>query len=237
VSDLGIGERDRLQHFLDQQRGAVVAIIDGLDESQLHTRVFASGWSPIGLLRHLVGAEAMWFQWVVRGAQPQVTWDDDVVDPPYDPEAPFVTGHSSTAVIAQYRRQCEISDEVLRASDLDAPLVGEHGLDWPGEPITDVRWVVLHMIEETARHAGHLDVARELLDGATGRGPRLAGHLALQQPAGPSTPQIFRRRAPPELSSTLGDRHRLGHHRAAVPAVRHRQRDGVGAARGVRVSR
>jgi hypothetical protein len=114
----------------------------------------------------------MWFQWVVLGTEPQVTWDDGIDDPPYDPEAPFATEHSSTAVIDQYHRQCEISNEILRSRDLEAALLGEHGLDWPDEPITDLRWVVLHMIEETARHAGHLDAARELLDGTTGRAPR-----------------------------------------------------------------
>jgi hypothetical protein len=65
-----------------------------------------------------------------------------------------------------------MSNEILRSRDLNAAVRGKHGLDWPDEPITDHRWVVLHIIEETARHAGHLDAARELLDGATGRGPR-----------------------------------------------------------------
>jgi hypothetical protein len=173
VSNSAVSERDRLQYFLDEQRNAVLAIIEGLDETQLHTPALPSGWSPIGLVLHLRGAEAMWFQWVVLGTRPQpVAWDDGVEDPPYDPEAPFVTGHAGGAVIEQYRRQCEISNEILRSRELDTALLGEHGLDWPDEPITDVRWVVLHMIEETARHAGHLDAARELLDGVTGRGPR-----------------------------------------------------------------
>jgi hypothetical protein len=172
VSDSEISERDRLQHFLDQQRNAVLAIIEGLGEAQLHTPVLPSGWTPIGLIRHLVGAEAMWFQWVVLGARPQVTWDDGIDELPYDPDAPFTTEHSSAAVIGQYRSQCEMSNEILQSRDLNTALLGDHGLDWPEEPITDLRWVVLHMIEETARHAGHLDAARELLDGATGRGPR-----------------------------------------------------------------
>jgi hypothetical protein len=172
VSDPGISERDRLHHFLDQQRNAVLTIIEGLDEAQLHTPVLPSGWTPIGLIRHLAGAEALWFQRVALGTQPQVSWDDGIDDPPYDPEAPFTTEHSSAVVIVQYRRQCEISNEILQSRDLHAALLGEHGLDWPDEPITDLRWVVLHMIEETARHAGHLDAARELLDGATGRAPR-----------------------------------------------------------------
>jgi len=172
VSDSAISERDRLQHFLDQQRKAVLAIIEGLDEAQLNTPVLLSGWTPIGLIRHLAGAEAMWFQWVVLGTQPQVIWDDGIDDPPHDPEAPFTSEHSSVAVIEQYRRQCEISNEILRTQDLHTALLGELGFDWPDEPITDLRWVVLHMIEETARHAGHHDAARELLDGVTGRGPR-----------------------------------------------------------------
>jgi hypothetical protein len=172
VSYSATSERDRLQHFLDQQRNAVLAIIEGLDETQLNTPVLPSGWTPNGLIRHLAGAEAMWFQWVVLGTQPQVTWNDGIDDPPYDPEAPFTSEHSSAAVIEQYRRQCELSNEILRSRDLQTALLGELGFDWPQEPITDLRWVVLHMIEETARHAGHLDAARELLDGATGRGPR-----------------------------------------------------------------
>jgi hypothetical protein len=172
VNDSVIRERDRLQYFLDQQRNAVLAIIEGLGEAELHTPVLPSGWTPIGLIRHLAGAEAMWFQWVVLGTQPQVTWDDGIDDPPNDPEAPFTTKHSSAAVIEQYRRQCQMSNEILQSRDLHAALLGEHGLDWPDEPITDLRWFVLHMIEETARHAGHLDAVRELLDGATGRAPR-----------------------------------------------------------------
>ena len=172
MSDSAISERDRLQYFLDEQRKAVLAIVEGLDDVQLNTSVLPSGWTPIGLIRHLAGAEAMWFQWVVLGTQPQVTWNDGIDDPPHDPEAPFTSRHSGAAVFEQYRRQCAISNEILQSRDLHSALLGEFDLDWPDEPITDLRWVVLHMIEETARHAGHLDAARELLDGVTGLGPR-----------------------------------------------------------------
>ncbi len=61
---------------------------------------------------------------------------------------------------------------MLAVTPLPAPPRGRHGDPEMDEPPTVVRWVVLHMIEETARHAGHLDIARELLDGQTGRGPR-----------------------------------------------------------------
>lgn len=106
VSDVVTSERERLQYFLDQQRNAVLDIIDGLDASQLYAPVLPSGWTPIGLGRHLIGAEAMWFQWVVLGIQPQVVWDDDIDDPPYEPGAPLPTGHPSAAVIRQCPRQC-----------------------------------------------------------------------------------------------------------------------------------
>jgi len=69
------------------------------------------------------------------------------------------------------RDQCASSDAVLAVTPLPAPPRGRHGVPGQDEP-PDVRWVVLHMIEETARHAGHLDIAREPLDGETGRGPR-----------------------------------------------------------------
>jgi hypothetical protein len=73
--------------------------------------------------------------------------------------------------VARYRRLGVMTDEVVAALALDAR---PPGLDEPGLPteLDDVREVVLHLIEETARHAGHLDIARELLDGSTGLGPR-----------------------------------------------------------------
>jgi hypothetical protein len=164
-------ERDWLQYFLDQQRGAVLAILDGLDETQLHTPVLPSGWSPIGMLHHLSGAEAMWFQVAIRGEEPEAQWEDGIVDPPYDPHAPFLTAHRSHLVFEDYRRQGRVSNEILQDCALDSPLIDDV-LPWTGVPKADIRWAVLHMIEETARHAGHLDAARELLDGTTGLGPR-----------------------------------------------------------------
>ncbi len=69
-------------------------------------------------------------------------------------------------------RALERDPALLRSCELDQTLAADHGMDWPDEPITDVRWVALHLIEETARHAGHLDAARELIDGSVGLGPR-----------------------------------------------------------------
>ena len=119
---------------------------------------------------HLGGAEWHWFQGVVTGAKPEPP-PGDADSPPYDPTAAFVTDEPSAEILAFYREQCARSDAVLAVTPLSAAPRGKHGVEGQEEP-TDVRWVVLHMIEETARHAGHLDIARELLDGQTGLGPR-----------------------------------------------------------------
>ncbi|WP_308466924.1 DinB family protein [Rathayibacter soli] len=160
-----------LQHFLDAQRSSVLAIVDGLDDEQLATQVLPSGWTPLGMIEHLADAEQHWFQDVACGAVSEYAWPD-VDDDPCDPDAPFTTHHSAVAVLDYYRRQCELSNEILAATPLGAALKGTHNQEWEGEDISDLRWVALHMIEETARHAGHLDAARELLDGTVGLGPR-----------------------------------------------------------------
>ncbi len=156
--------------FLAAQRDAVLSIAAGLDEEAWHRSVVPSGWTPAGLVEHLGGAEWHWFQGVVAGVAPEPPSEDEDV-PPYDPTAAFVTDLTSAEIIGFYRDQCASSDAVLAVTPLSARPRGRHGVPGQDEP-QDVRWVVLHMIEETARHAGHLDIARELLDGQTRLGQR-----------------------------------------------------------------
>jgi hypothetical protein len=158
-----------LLSFLQAQREVVLALVVGLDEAAWQLSVVPSGWTPAGLVAHLAGAERHWFQGVTAGSQTELPWDEGL--PPYDPEAAFVCDRPSAQVIGHYRDQCARSDAVLASTPLSAPPQGRHGDPQMDEP-PDVRWVVLHMIEETARHAGHLDIARELIDGQTGLGPR-----------------------------------------------------------------
>ena len=160
------GDRTVLD-FLAAQREAVLSIVEGLDEQAWHRSVVPSGWTPAGLVEHLGGAEWHWFQGVVSGKVPEPEPGDED-RPPYDPMAAFVTDEPSAEIVAFYRDQCASSDAVLAEMPLSAVPRGAHGDFRP----PDVRWVVLHMIEETARHAGHLDIARELLDGQTRLGPR-----------------------------------------------------------------
>ncbi|HZN77015.1 MAG TPA: DinB family protein [Micromonosporaceae bacterium] len=151
------GEKTALQWFLRAQRDSVLAIIEGLDEHALTTSILPSGWTPLGLIEHLGYAERHWFQEVATGFADPVPWEGD--------------GRSTEQVLAFYREQCARSDAFLAATPLSTAPLGRHG-DELDEEVTDLRRIVLHMIEETARHAGHLDIVRELIDGKTGLGPR-----------------------------------------------------------------
>jgi len=150
--------------FLDAQRSRVLAVVAGLDAEQLTTPVLPSGWTPLGLIEHLGHAERHWFQQVALGTARPLPWVDED-----DADGPFVTPRDADTVFAFYRAQVERANEVLATTSLDAPPVGRHSRrDTP--QVADLRFIVLHMIEETARHLGHLDAARELLDGRVGLG-------------------------------------------------------------------
>jgi uncharacterized damage-inducible protein DinB len=169
--------RGDLLACLAYQRASVLAIVAGLAEEAWHAPVVASGWTVAGLVEHLGGAERHWFQGVVAGADGDLPWDEG--RPPYHPEMAFTCPRPSAAVLGYYREQCERADEILaRVSLADAPL-GQHDEE-PGDAPEDELWagpttvaqVILHVIEETAAHTGHLEIARELLDGKTGLGLR-----------------------------------------------------------------
>jgi uncharacterized damage-inducible protein DinB len=170
----GTGSQDlegrALLTFLNAQRASVLAIVDGLGEDALRAPVVPSGWTPLGLIEHLGHAERHWFQDVAVGSAAPLPWPDDP-DENEDEDAPFTTSRPPEIVFAFYRDQIERANAVLASTPLSARPLGRHNREGADE-VTDVRFIVLHMIEETARHAGHLDIARELIDGQTGLGPR-----------------------------------------------------------------
>jgi len=157
-----------LMHFLDAQRDSVLAIVDGLAEDSLNAQILPSGWSPLGLIEHLGHAERYWFQLVGTGKAVDLPWPD--VDG-LEGDNPLHTRRSPEVVFAFYRDQCQRSNAILTSTALSTPPVSQSDVDLDDD-VTDLRWIALHMIEETARHAGHLDVVRELIDGHTGLGPR-----------------------------------------------------------------
>jgi hypothetical protein len=160
-------EKAMLHEFLEIQRASVRNIVGGLSEEDWHRSVVPSGWTPAGFVEHLGGAEYHWFQSIISGVE-FVPPDDDVDFTPYDPNAAFTSDLPSAEILRNYQEECDRSDEVLaRVTVLTKPL-GRHF----HQEVPSVRWVMLHMIEETATHSGHLEIARELMDGETKRGNR-----------------------------------------------------------------
>jgi hypothetical protein len=166
VPDSDGDTRRELIEYLEYQRSSVRSIVEGLNEDGWHTPVVPSGWTVAGMIEHLGNMERHWFLEVIAGSQVDLPWDEG--RPPYDPRMAFTCDRPSSAVLGYYRDQCDRSDDILASVSLaDAPR-GRHG----GEEISNVRVVILHVIEETAAHSGHLEIARELLDGKTNLGLR-----------------------------------------------------------------
>jgi len=154
-------EANALVECLDDQRQHVIGILEGLTDEALHQPVLPSGWSCLGLVNHLaLDVERFWFHQVVAGEGPGFGdgGDSSAWEVPTDVEA--------EQIFESYRREISRADEVIAATPLDAapaawpPFFG----DWR---LPDLRAVLLHVIAETACHAGHLDAARELIDGRT----------------------------------------------------------------------
>ncbi len=135
-----------------------MGILEGLDDESLHRPVLPSGWTCLGLVNHLaLDVESFWFRGVVAG---EVATDQG--------SAWLVPGGETAAqVFRRYRDEIERADAIITATPLDAPLEYWPTELWPTRWLDDVRAVVLHVITETACHAGHLDAARELIDGRT----------------------------------------------------------------------
>jgi Protein of unknown function (DUF664) len=154
-------ERAALLEWLGDQRAHVLAILNGLSEEDLRRPVLPSGWTCLAMVRHLaIDDERFWFRGVAAGGP--LPHDTDWQAAPEEP---------AEAVLDLYRREIAASDAVLAVLDLDAPPAS-----WPEDyfgswRLRDVREIILHVITETAVHAGHLDAARELLDGRTWLGP------------------------------------------------------------------
>jgi hypothetical protein len=154
-------ETTALRSYLAMQREHVLGILDGLPDEALRRPVLPSGWTCLGLVRHLaLDVERFWFRQVVAG-QPAG------VDEPASPGSSWEVPDDMPAgeVLALYRQEIELADAVIAATPADAAPAA-----WPddlfgGWRLEDMREIMLHVITETACHAGHLDAVRELIDG------------------------------------------------------------------------
>jgi Protein of unknown function (DUF664) len=148
-------ERAGLCEFLDMLREALIEKVHGVSDKDAIRTPTVSSLSLLSLVKHSAIWERRWFQIVVAGRRFAGEWPE--VEP--QNENGFRIAHDDTVetVVAYYREQIAASQEILRTVDLDAPCA------WP-EMAGNPRWVALHMIEETARHAGHADIIRETID-------------------------------------------------------------------------
>ena len=154
-------ERSMLLAFLDYQRETMIWKADGLNEEQARYAPGPPENSLASLIQHLAYVERWWFRICFAGeTDVELPWSQE--DPDSDFRVPEGTPFGD--VVAFYRSEFERANEIVRnASSLEetskVPAHGEH---------PTLRWILLHMIEETARHAGHADITRELVDGVKG---------------------------------------------------------------------
>ncbi|MFE3516273.1 DinB family protein [Streptomyces sp. NPDC059166] len=154
-------ETAALLGVLRSQRAHVLGALDGLDEDALHRPVLPSGWSCLGLVRHLaLDVERFWFRAVVSG-------DPDVIAALEGAEDAWAVrpGTPSREVLARYRAEASRADGVIEGSAPDAALAWWPPSSHGQQHLHTLRDVMLHVITETACHAGHIDAVRELLDG------------------------------------------------------------------------
>jgi uncharacterized damage-inducible protein DinB len=147
-------ERSTLLGLLQFQRDSFVRKVHGVSDEDARRSPVPSGTSLLWLAKHLSRAEQIWLQHRFSGEVAV----DEIFDHDVGPD------DTLTAAIERYRQTWAASDAIVAAADLDDRAVRE-----PPTDAVNLRWILGHLLEETARHAGHADVLRELIDGDTGR--------------------------------------------------------------------
>lgn len=163
--DFDADERSMLTGFLDYHRATLRWKVDGLTRAQMAQRTAASDLTLAGLLKHLALVEDSWFTFRFAGRPEPEPWAGIDWDAEPDWEMRTALDDDPADLLALYDAACARSRAVTDSAD---SLDQHHQWEgWTGRPLT-LRWVLVHMIEETARHNGHADLLREAIDGATG---------------------------------------------------------------------
>ena len=152
-------ELETLNAFLDFHRATLLWKVDGVSDADLRRPMVPSGTSLLGLVKDLADVEQSWFVEVFAGGKPRFDlWRDD------DPGATWriEPNESTKQILDLYREVSEDSKKAIAGASLD-DLAKQHR-----QGDTSLRWIMVHMIEETARHNGHADILREMIDGQTG---------------------------------------------------------------------
>ncbi|GAA1550167.1 DinB family protein [Kribbella hippodromi] len=152
-------ERDALTQQLDFHRATLLQKLEGLDDENLRRPMTASGLSLLGLVKHLAATEHGWFLEIYGGLpRPDVFSNED------DPDADFHIAPEETAavIVGLYLSICEQARAVVAAGALDDVVTTPSGAR------ANLRAILVHLVQETARHNGHADIIRESIDGTTG---------------------------------------------------------------------
>jgi uncharacterized damage-inducible protein DinB len=156
-------ERDSLDQWLDFHRATLLTKCSGLDAEQLKTRpVESSTLTLLGIVRHMADVERWWFRRHAAGLDLEALFETAE-----SPDADFdhIADADAAADLELFQQECERSREAVTGLSLDEVVPSR--ADHP-ERTRDIRWIYVHMIEEYARHNGHADLIRELIDGTTG---------------------------------------------------------------------
>jgi uncharacterized damage-inducible protein DinB len=155
-------ERRMLTAWLDFHRATLLLKCEGLDDEGLRTRpVPTSSLSLHGLVRHMAEVERSWFRRVLEGETSSTAGPIFYTDEEPDGDFELLDGASFADDVAVWQEECDLARAITAAHELDD--TGSRR----GEPVS-LRWILVHMVEEYARHNGHADLIRELVDGAVG---------------------------------------------------------------------
>lgn len=157
--------KELLLGFLDYYRSVIIRKIEDLTDAELQTSRLPSGWTPLELLKHLVYMERRWLRWGFRAEQ--------VPDPRGDQDRTgrwhIAPGETAADLIAALRAAGEQTRAIASAAELsDISRAGGRFSESDPYLRPTLAWILTYVLQEYARHAGHLDIARELIDGATG---------------------------------------------------------------------
>jgi uncharacterized damage-inducible protein DinB len=145
-------ERETLMALLQYQRDSLLRKVAGVDEAAARAPLVGSGTTLLWLIKHMARAELLWV--AVRFAGQHLDLSGEAVLP----------SDTVDSASTEYRDASARADAIAATADLEDRCQGN-----PDDAPLRLRWVLMHLLEETARHAGHADILRELIDGSTGR--------------------------------------------------------------------
>jgi uncharacterized damage-inducible protein DinB len=159
-----IDTKELLLGYLDYYRSVVEAKLNGLSEADLRKTRLPSGWTPLELLKHLVFMERRWLRWGFAGEPVDRPWGDSGDDPQgrwqVDPDEGLAD------LLGLLRAGAESTRALVAGAELSE--LGAIGGRFSADNRPTLSWILFHVLQEYTRHAGHLDIVRELADGSGG---------------------------------------------------------------------